>query len=148
MKTKKTTLPKEEWAYSFDFRIDEDANYQKRYNRLIKTLRELGFVENITTSSLYLYSIERYNLMDIMGKAWKILRDDKHLSNSNDVAILREVAIVNESIGKGNVRVIEHDIYVLAPKRKVWCKVDEYTLHRILYILAWRKRKEQNKKNR
>lgn len=139
-KERETVIPSTEWVYSVDFRLVKDANYQKRYDKLIQKLKKIGFVENLTTSSLYFCSLEPYELDNTKIEIYNILRNKKH-GNINDIAIIREVAIKNEVDGDKITQYATHKIFILVPEAKDWVRVNEYDLYRILSIYEKEKHK-------
>lgn len=77
-----------EYTLNFNFRLKEDKNYNERRDALIGVLREFGFKKNLTTSSWFLYSMERDDLEEIEASALKVLRKQPY-SNKEDVAIIQ-----------------------------------------------------------
>ena len=80
--------PLYEYTFNFNFRLKEDKNYSKRRDELIEALEELGFKKNLTTSSWFLYSMERDDLEEIEARTLKVLRKQPY-SNKEDVASIQ-----------------------------------------------------------
>lgn len=80
-----------EYDLIFNFRLKKDENYNERRDELIRVLKDFGFKKNLTTSSWFLYSIERDDLEEIEASALKVLRKQPY-SNKEDVAIIQFLA--------------------------------------------------------
>ena len=126
-----------QWSFNLSYRLVNGENYDKRHNALISALYELGFVENLTSSSMYLWDLELGAFEETVWRVRNILRCQPY-SNPADAAIIQE--IYNKK-GKKDKREIQYRTFILAPNSDIWEEVNEEELYDFLYDLAEKEEK-------
>lgn len=118
-----------EYDLIFNFRLKKDENYDERRNELIRVLKvDYKFKKNLTTSSWFLYSMERDDLEEIEASALKVLRKQPY-SNKKDVAIIQFTGgnTVDETFS-----LTKSIVSVLLPGSDCWEEVVPIELYELL----------------
>ena len=127
----KKNPPLEEYAISINYRLVKDEHYHERLDALQSNLFDRGFVDNITTSSLYLYSLYDVEIESILLDVGIMLRVEEN-SNPDDVVVIRETRYVNKRTNGKLRRRVKNRTYVLAPNKDWWIEVNEWKLYHFL----------------
>lgn len=126
---------KRTWFISIDFRFKKDANYDKRLKDVKDYYKEIGFVEGDTTSSLIIYTKDKYMERQAMRELIKILRK-KPSSNKLDVVVLRSIVRTTFTENGKTRNTISHTINILDKNMLEWMTITEVELYEKLKLEA------------